>query len=309
MITEQEIRNFSKKEKGKTISKTVIYFCFLISSIILSIIASNIYIYIFSVILLGITIAHGVELQHECLHHNLYRSNKYNRFFGVIYGVPMLVSYTHYQAQHLHHHTFLGTDKDEEIIDYKPEQLKTISGLFTRITNASRFFQFMVTMINTTQGVYPTVIRGKRQQRKFRHEYYIIFLYIFSLAILHTVFGVNVLLTWFFAWFFISEPLHFFIEVPEHIGKDKLDRKVSKNTRSYKTNPIWSYISNHNNYHIEHHSHPSVCAHNLRYVNERNKGEYPTESSYIEAMKDVLSGIRNEKNEEDNSNVEMARRD
>ncbi|MCC3738967.1 fatty acid desaturase [Rouxiella badensis] len=309
MITEQEIRTLSKKNARRSAFKTILYLMLLCSAITFSVITTNDFVYFLSVVILGIVIAHGVELQHECLHHNLYRSIKVNRFFGIIYGLPMLVSYTHYQAQHLHHHTFLGTDKDEEIIDYKSEQLKTISGLFTRITNANRFFQFMVTMINTTQGVYPEVIKSKRQQRKFRHEYYFIFFFILILIFLYQVWGVNILFTWFFAWFFISEPLHFFIEVTEHIGKDKSNRVISENTRSYKTNLIWSYISNHNNYHIEHHSYPNVCAHNLKIVNEKKSGEYYTENSYIEAMKNVISGIRNEKSAEDKVIAKVAKQD
>ncbi|MBU9808760.1 hypothetical protein J1785_03200, partial [Rahnella sp. SL6] len=69
------------------------------------------------------------------------------------------------------------------------------------------------------------------------------------------------------------------------------------------------YISNHNNYHIEHHSYPNVCAHNLKIVNEKKSGEYYTENSYIEAMKNVISGIRNEKSAEDKVIAKVAKQD
>jgi hypothetical protein len=33
----------------------------------------------------------------------------------------MMVSYSHYKYQHLHHHLFLGTPDDKEIVDYDPQ--------------------------------------------------------------------------------------------------------------------------------------------------------------------------------------------
>src|ERR1043166_623819 len=60
--------------------------------------------------LLGLVYAHGVELVHECLHHNMFRHPLLNRLFGSLAGMPMLVSYSHCKYQHLHHHKYVGTD-------------------------------------------------------------------------------------------------------------------------------------------------------------------------------------------------------
>ena len=70
------------------------------------------------IVLLGVMFAHGVELQHQALHGQGFRHRGVNEFFGVLLGLPMLVSFAAYQASHLRHHRHLGTPQNREFFDY-----------------------------------------------------------------------------------------------------------------------------------------------------------------------------------------------
>ncbi|WP_265333407.1 fatty acid desaturase [Burkholderia cenocepacia] len=73
---------------------------------------------IVGILLIGAMYAHGVELQHQALHYQGFRSKRLNMVFGVLLGMPMLVSFHAYQDSHLRHHRLLGTPENKEFFDY-----------------------------------------------------------------------------------------------------------------------------------------------------------------------------------------------
>ena len=77
-------------------------------------------------ILLGMMFAHCIELQHQCLHHTAYRSKKWNRFIGVLLGLPSLVSFSDFQYSHMRHHRNLGTPQDEDFFDHDYKSLRSV---------------------------------------------------------------------------------------------------------------------------------------------------------------------------------------
>src|SRR5689334_17031955 len=102
---------------------------------------------LFFQMLLGLAYAHGLELTHEALHHNMFERNTYNRILGFITGAPMLVSYSHYRFQHLHHHRFVGTERDKELFDYDAKSLRNPLAFFARAWNLMRIPRFFMTLI------------------------------------------------------------------------------------------------------------------------------------------------------------------
>ena len=76
----------------------------------------------------------------------MFERNIYNRIAGFLTGAPMLVSYTHYRFQHLHHHRFIGTDKDKELFDYDPKSLRNPVTFVLRGLNLWRVPRFFMTL-------------------------------------------------------------------------------------------------------------------------------------------------------------------
>lgn len=243
--------------------------------------------------LLGLVYAHGLELTHECLHDSMFRSSRLNRLMGFMVGLPMLVSFTHYKYQHLHHHRYVGTDKDKELFDYKEESLHNPFRLLARAANLSRIPTFFSTLFRMARGTYPETFENLRAtaQRQLLVEYLAIAA-TFTVALALTVSRSTdaFLLAWFIPWLAFGEIFHFLIELPEHLGRDRTQKNIFVNSRSYSTNGVWSYIVNGNNFHVEHHLYPRVAIHNLSALNiQLDAQARHTASSYLSAVKQIFS--------------------
>ncbi len=220
------------------------------------------------VVMLGVAYMHGVELQHEALHGNLFKSPAMNRLVGRLTGLPMLVSYTHYRSYHFHHHKCVGTSRDEELFNYTTRSLTNPISVFVRVWNLMRIPSFLVTFLGMLQGDYPDKI-APSERRALLAEYTVMAV-LLGVALISPFYWDSTLLwLWVIPWLVVAEPLHFFAEIPEHIGCDRQTRSTLKNTRSYRTNPIWAYLINYNNFHIEHHLFPAVPAHRLSTIHDR----------------------------------------
>jgi fatty acid desaturase len=213
---------------------------------------------------MGVTFAHGLELQHEALHLQLFRSQKISRLIGRLLGMPMLVSYTHYRRQHLHHHRYLGTDKNRELFNYEASLLRGPLAFCIRAWNVARLPTFLLTLLGILQGAYPDSVSGPQDRRHLRQEYLVLAIVFTAAVALSTTGTTTVLLRiWLIPWLLFGEIVHFFIELPEHLGCDQSSPDAYVSTRSYNTNCVLAYIVNGNNYHVEHHLYPSVTVRNL----------------------------------------------
>jgi len=220
----------------------------------------------FIVVAMGCLFAHGLELQHEALHQNLFRGPFLNRAIGTVLGLPMLVSYTHYKSYHFHHHIAVGTQDDEEIVDYSMDSLRNPMKLIARAWNVTRIPRFFLVLAGMLRGHYPP--RVKRNNRKPLLREYVLMAAIFAaMALVALIFrSWAPVILWFAPWLLVAEPMHFVIEVPEHLGCDRRTSSILRNTRSYRTSFLWGYVANHNNYHIEHHLWPAVASHRLHHL-------------------------------------------
>jgi fatty acid desaturase len=239
---------------------------------------------------IGIVFAHGLELQHQALHNALFNRRSLNRFFGTIVGAPMLVSYTHYQVQHLHHHQHVGTERDAELFDYSEESLRSPLYVVCRAWNIGRIPHFLLSFAGFLQGQYPRIFSSVALRRRVFGEYLALALLLVVGAGLSALVETSLVWKmWFVPWLLAGEPAHFLIELPEHLGCDRKSPNSLENTRSYRTHPIWRYLTNSNNYHVEHHLAPRVqpeflhALHNALSHIERNKA-----ASYSEAVRQVF---------------------
>lgn len=241
--------------------------------------------------LLGVTFAHGLELQHEALHGQLFQSKLLSRLVGFLLGAPMLVSFTHYQRQHLHHHRYLGTDKDQEIFDYDATLLTGPVAFFIRGWNLARIPSFLLTVLDMLQRRYPRTVRSHQARRQFSREYIALAgLLLLGVSLVMTGVTRLPLIIWFIPWLLFGETAHFLIELPEHLGCDKSSTNVYESTRSYATNWLMEYVVNGNNYHVEHHLFPFVSVHHLAKVRELIRPQLTNYlPSYRAAVVHVLS--------------------
>ncbi|CAH2809917.1 MAG: Fatty acid desaturase [uncultured Paraburkholderia sp.] len=205
-------------------------------------------------ILLGAAFAHGVELQHQALHQSGFKSRQMSRFFGVLFGLPMLVSFSAYQDSHLFHHKKLGTPDDAEFFRYGNKSARRFIAIIKHFFLINHFCDFLKITIDSLNGIFPTTRLLPGNAKKIRFEYLFMASAFFGSAYVAHHFGSDVFVKfWIIPLFVFAAPIHALIELPEHFACDNGSEDVFLNTRTVKTNSFMTWFTNGNNYHVEHH--------------------------------------------------------
>lgn len=206
--------------------------------------------------ILGAMYAHMVELQHEALHGAM-KKKWANRIVGFLLGFPMLISYSDYQYHHMIHHEYIGTHKDTEYFNYSDKKafsvLQFIISLFMLSHYKSVFIKIAkIVFLNEFEKC------PKNIKKRIRLEYILFLVFIASIIGLSILYKtLLVLKVWLIPLFVFAAPIHFLIELPEHVFCNKNDISIFKNTRTIKSNRFMSWFVNGNNYHVEHHYSPN----------------------------------------------------
>ncbi|WP_141731625.1 fatty acid desaturase family protein [Oligoflexus tunisiensis] len=236
--------------------------CTLCAVGVLLIFQSSIILSLVGAVLTGLMMAHFVELQHQALHNHGFKQARLNRLVGIFLGMPMLISFSHYQARHLWHHRKVGTPEDSEFFDYKLENGRlTIRQLLSHMIDVTILYRFFNCLKLSFLGLpLDQDIPYRREVlKKIQFEYKLMGLTLFTAVFLASWFNAwDILLrVWFLPFILVSVPVHFLIECPEHIICDKIDDPL-RNTRTIRSNRFMEWFTNGNNFHVEHHMFPSI---------------------------------------------------
>jgi fatty acid desaturase len=207
------------------------------------------------VLLLAAMFTHAVELQHQCLHHSAFRRSRPHRVVGVLLGMPMLVAYSHYRVRHLHHHRHLGTPKDTEFFGFDARQQTTWPTLLRGLFDYRRLLGVLHDIARSVTGrwQYEQGQISPKFRRHVMQEYRLLgMLPVAALVLVLAGFGKLVLLGW-LAPLALAIPLHFLLELPEHLLCEDGTIDVLRNTRSITGSRLATWFTNANNLHIEHH--------------------------------------------------------
>lgn len=208
------------------------------------------------VVVLALTYTHMVELQHQCLHHSAFRRSELHRPVGFLLGLPLLSAYSHYRTQHLQHHKFLGTAQDSEFFGFDTRAPVTWTSLLRGMFSPARLLRAGLDMLSSCRGnwQYTMGTVPDRVRRRVITEYRL-FAAGVAAGVLLCVAGQGraVLLLWVVP-VLISVPVHFLLELPEHVLCDNDSSDVLLNTRTIGGSRFSRWFTNGNNFHVEHHA-------------------------------------------------------
>jgi fatty acid desaturase len=207
--------------------------------------------------LLGLIYAHGVELQHQALHNTALPNKSWNRFVGFFLGLPMLVSFTDYQVNHLRHHRLLGTADDREFFNYGYDRLTSLKPLLAHLLMLRHYRDVTGFIAGSLVGWIKPGMKVE-SARKIRTEYCWMAFFLAAAVAVSFAFHTKAALYLWLVPLLFAIPAHALVELPEHWGRDHHTLDVSANTRTIKAGPLGSWYTNGNNYHIEHHWLPGV---------------------------------------------------
>lgn len=243
--------------------------------------------------LLGSLYFHMKELQHEALHGPM-KWKALNRFLGFILGMPMLVSYSEYQYKHRIHHTYIGTEKDNEYFTYSTKKGLTWPKIISSLFMLEHYRKFLRNMFNVLiynkSEIIQTDIRKKVKQE------YKLFLVIIILILFLTIKyeSLIVLKLWVIPLVLFTLPINFLLELPEHVLCKADDTDTFRNTRTIKSNFLMTWFVNGNNYHVEHHYNPNYPISFLCNLHKETKDKIIfLDKSYISFYKSFIKTINN----------------
>jgi fatty acid desaturase len=209
-------------------------------------------------IVLGIMYAHAVELQHQCLHGTAFRGKRLNRVVGIFLGLPMLVSWAHYRARHLWHHWWVGTPQDTEFFSYA-RGFNSWTSLLRQAFSLHRYRGVFRHMRDALCGRACPDARKPEEARHIRQEYLLMAALLVAAGLCTVGFRSTLLLElWLVPLLVSAEATHYLIELPEHFHCDPHTQDVLLNTRTIVGSPFSRWLTNGNNFHVEHHYHAGV---------------------------------------------------
>lgn len=217
-LSMEELRSLTKIEDRYFYMKIGILICLLFFSFVL-IASTSVILYFVGTIIAGLMYAHAVELQHQCLHYTAFKKTYLNKLWGVILGAPMFVSFAEYRKTHLKHHKNLGTREDEEFFTSRFKRYLKIFD-FSKEWNL-KSFAILILPILCIIFLY------------FNHVYLLKF--------------------WLIPVLTFGELFHYLIEFPEHYECNKNEKNPMNNTRTILGSKFSFWLTNGNNFHVEHH--------------------------------------------------------
>lgn len=241
----------------------------------------------------GLIYAHLVELQHECLHGHAFPSPRLNRLFGVLCGIFMMSSYSHYRYDHLRHHAYLGTARNFEHFDYRFQKIGSFLGFAKSFFDLSRYRRVFYLSFLSLLGRPLPKIEKANYQRDIKQEY-VFYSLLLAASVAYAVYTGSylMLLAWWLPAMLVAEGAHFMIEMPEHFGLNtQTDPNVLTNTRTVRTSPLFGWYVNGNDVHTAHHYHQGVPMCNVRKLHETIQDKIAVvETSYMSFFWNVMRG-------------------
>jgi fatty acid desaturase len=236
------------------------------------------------VLLLAAVYTHMVELQHQCLHHSAFRRSSLHRPVGFLLGLPLLSAYSHYRVQHLQHHKYLGTPDDSEFFGFDTRAPLTWGALLRGTFSPARLFQVAADVLKSCRGTW-TYTMGQiadRARRQVVTEYRLFALWAVGAVVLSAAGHGHAVLTLWVLPLLLSIPIHFLLELPEHVLCDNDSTDVLRNTRTISGSWFSQWFTNGNNFHVEHHAAMVVPINRLQERHQVAK-EYAvhTDDSYV----------------------------
>ncbi|MBV8751769.1 MAG: fatty acid desaturase [Hyphomicrobiales bacterium] len=240
-------------------------------------------------VLLGITFAHGLELQHEALHGILFKTDAGNRLLGSILGFPMLATYTDTRVRHLLHHRYNGTEQD--VFDRRCHDFRSGRDILGHVFDFGRLPSFVAMIWSLQVGRYRGPL-GNASRELARTELLVTAAGMAALLMLSLWFNPGLALWgWIVPALVVAPPCHFLMTSAEHLGRPA-SRRLDVNTRTYRAPGLWRYLIHYDNYHVEHHLRPSLPFHLLpAFHAERCRRAGEQAPGYRQSMRDVFRAM------------------
>jgi fatty acid desaturase len=238
--------------------------------------SDNIFATMIGIFLVGAMFAHAVEIQHQCLHFSAFQSRRINKIVGILLGLPTLTSFHAYRRSHLEHHRNLGTSNDTPFFTYRFVEQPSIWSLLYDLFGISHIKASLSAIFGAGDSRLIRLPEGEEPSNiSERFDYGLMGFLLVCATLTSIAFGPAIVLkVWIIPFFLVAQPLHFLIELPEHIGCDEGTTDVLRNTRTIVGTSFSRWFTNYNNMHVEHHLEPTLSMDQMPAVHAQIIGQH-----------------------------------
>ena len=232
--------------------------------------SENLVCMVVGIVLLGSMYAHAVELHHQCLHYSAFSARALNRMVGTALGLPTLTSFSAYRRSHMDHHRRLGTSADTPFFNYRSVSDPSFMTVAHDLLGVSHLATSVRAIFAVAEG---RMAHTQSLSEAERFEFGLMGFLLVLAALSAMYFGPSpILRLWLIPAVLVAQPIHFLIELPEHLGCNNQTTDVLRNTRTIVGSRFSRWFTNGNNFHVEHHLEPAVPMHELGAVFQRLAG-------------------------------------
>lgn len=257
-------------------------------------VSENIGVTVVGIFVLGFMFAHAVELQHQCLHYSAFRSRRANRIIGIILGLPTLTSFHAYRRSHLEHHRNLGTSADAPFFTYRFVTSPSLGALLFDLFGVAHLRASISAIFGNGDSRLISIPHGDEPTHNSeRLDYALMGFMLVCACLTSMIFGSAIVLKiWIVPFLLIAQPLHFLIELPEHIGCNEKSADVFHNTRTIVGSGLSRWFTNFNNLHVEHHLEPTISMDQLPTVFSHVQGQHKhLEQTYWQFYRSLYKSV------------------
>jgi fatty acid desaturase len=257
--------------------------------------AGNIVATAIGILLIGAMFAHALEIQHQCLHFSAFKSRRTNKIVGILLGLPTLTSFHAYRRSHLEHHRNLGTSADTPFFTYRFVAQPSIWSLMYDLLGISHIKASIAAILGNGDSRLIALPLGQEPSNDSEKFDYAMMGFLLVCACLTAmVLGpVIVLKLWILPFLLVAQPIHFLVELPEHIGCDEGTTDALRNTRTIIGSGFSRWFTNYNNMHVEHHLEPTLSMDQMPEVFAAISGQHKhIKQTYWQFYRSLYSTIR-----------------
>tara|TARA_A100001234_G_scaffold127033_1_gene111500 strand:+ start:235 stop:1224 length:990 start_codon:yes stop_codon:yes gene_type:complete len=281
-IDKKILKELSKRSDMTGIIHFLIYFSSLIFFGYLSYLYWGTWFFLLFFFIYSTIYTFAIANGHETVHRTAFKTRWINEVFCYIsffqiHSEPLSFRWSHT----FHHSNTLQTEGeyDHEIEVSRPTHLIKFFLKFIPLTDL--FFIHQSSFVGTTKSALGIMSPSNKitapldQQLKIIRNARIILILWFSIIVVSFYFNSWWPIVFYFLPTFIGRPIHFAVNVTQHLAAkvDSKDHRLS--THTIILNPILSFYYWHMEYHIEHHMFPMVPSYNLKKLRQEIDNQLP----------------------------------
>jgi fatty acid desaturase len=206
----------------------------------------------------GFVLAGHFNAMHYCSHDTFMPTKRANRFFGVLWALPIFMNFSLYRFFHRDHHRYTAVNGDPEPVG----EIRGIWGYLKSMTNLDFVVPFFRMSLQSLTGRVPAFVRTRLELRDVQIDAVVLSAWTAAVAVCVSL-SLETAVLYYGAPLLVAYAFNFCMALTEHYGCAlTANTFASTRTMTIRSRLLRYYYWN-SNFHVEHHLLPGVASWHL----------------------------------------------